>query len=72
MEKLQTFGEYFTENPDLDPFTIPEDKRVFDEPGKYTVHLAGPMGKEEYLVIQVYSNGGYTVLDHIINKHHQK
>ena len=69
---LQTFGEFFDENPDLDPLTIPEDKRVFSEPGRYSVHLAGPMGTDETVEIQVYSNGGYTILDHKISKHHPK
>lgn len=64
----QTFGEFFEEHPEFDAFSIPESQRVFTEPGKYSVHLAGPMSFDESVEIQVYSNGGYTILDHKISK----
>ena len=64
--KRQTISEFLYENPELDPFTIPEDKRVFTEPGRYSVSLAGPMGADEVLEILVYECGGYTILDHQI------
>lgn len=69
---LQTISEWLSENPHLDPFTIPEGERRFTEPGRHSVHLAGPMGADEVLEIMVYECGGYTILDHSITKHLQK
>lgn len=65
MEKLQTIGEWLADNPDLDPFFLPKGERSFTEQGIHTVYFAGPMGKQDYLVLQVYSNGSYTILEHV-------
>jgi hypothetical protein len=61
-----TFGEYEKLHPELDIFT-PEVKE-FDQPGRYTVVLPGSNEENEYMEIEVYADGRYNVLNHVVEK----
>ena len=65
-ERVMTFGEYEKLHPELDIFT-PEVKE-FDTPGRYSVLLPGPMGENEYMETEVFENGRYQVLNHVVEK----
>jgi hypothetical protein len=59
----ETIEEFFKKYPELDPFTVPNDQRIFTEPGRHSVVIGGGLGVNELLEVQVYENGGYTILE---------
>ena len=60
-----TFGEDEARHPEkYDIFT--PDVKEYDTPGKYRVVLPGSENENEYMDIEVYENGMYNVLDHVV------
>lgn len=60
-----TFGEYEKLHAEeLDIFT--PTVKEYDSPGRYSVLLPGPMGENEYMEIEVFENGRYQVLNHVV------
>lgn len=60
---IETIEEFFKKHPELDPFTVPEDQRIFTELGHHTVVIGGGLGVNDILEVQVYENGGFTILE---------
>jgi hypothetical protein len=59
-----TFGEYEKLHPELDIFT--PTVKEFDTPGRYTVVLPGSNEEIEYMEIEVYADGCYNILNHVV------
>jgi hypothetical protein len=59
----ETIEEFFKKHPELDPFTVPKDQRIFTEPGHHTVVIGGGLGVNDILEVQVYGDGGFTILE---------
>jgi hypothetical protein len=65
-KKVQTFGDWMETCEFADPFSIPEEERVFTEPGRYSVYMPTPQGVHETVEIEVHSDGGYSILGRTI------
>lgn len=67
VDSIGTFGEDMENNADLyNIFTPPNP--TFDKNGKGVINLAGSATENEYLVVETREDGGFTILEHVIEK----
>ncbi len=64
-ERVMTFGEARALHPERYDIFTPTVKE-FDTPGKYRVVLPGSENENEYMDIEVFEDGCYNVLNHVV------
>jgi hypothetical protein len=59
----KTFGDIIKANPEIFDIWVPKNK-PFDKPGRYTVVVPGSMNTNDTMEIEVYEDGGFTILNY--------